>query len=281
MITISTSGFSYEDWIGRFYPNDINKSDLLPYFHQYFDAVELNYSYYSFPGKKGIDGHLRNAPGMKFALKGHSSFTHQRQYGQEELTCYKAALDQLANADALICLLLQFPYSFHANNENRKYVDRLADDFKGHPLAVEFRHGGWKSHTTYNQILELGCALVTTDAPDLPNLYRGGWDFEGPFSYIRMHGRNSDQWWEHEHGWQRYDYLYTREQIAGMAPAIEKLTNAGGKDVKQTKDPRDVYIFFNNHWQSQGAINALQLSLELGLKSPEELPEFIAKILTS
>jgi uncharacterized protein YecE (DUF72 family) len=282
MILISTSGFSYDDWIGRFYPHDINKNQLLPYFAQYFSSVELNYSYYTFPGKKGIEGHLRNAPGMKFALKAHSRFTHQRDYGKEELICYQAALDQLRHGDALICLLLQFPYSFHATDENRKYVDRLVSDFKDFPLAVEFRHAKWKNHVTYNQFQQNNCALVTTDAPDLPNLYRGGWESVGPFGYVRLHGRNSEKWWEHEHGWQRYDYLYSKEQIAGMAAAVSKLTEPDSPEdeEKKERDLRDVYVFFNNHWQSQGAINALQLSLELGLKTPEELPDFIGKILS-
>lgn len=278
MIIVSTSGFSYDDWIGRFYPNDIRKDQLLPYFSRYFEAVELNYSYYSFPGKKGIEGHLRNAPGMKFSLKGHSSFTHQRNYGAEELTCYRAALDQLRDAGALICLLLQFPFSFHATSENRRYLDKLVSDFPGYPLAVELRHAEWKSHVTYNQIDSAGISLVTTDAPDLPNLYRGGWEAVGPFSYVRLHGRNAQQWWENDHGWQRYDYLYTKEQIAGMAKAVTRLSEE--PTTSEHKDPRDVFVFFNNHWQSQGAINALQLSLELGLKTPGDLPGFIAKVLS-
>lgn len=278
MIIVSTSGFSYDDWVGRFYPADIKKADLLPYFSKYFDAVELNYSYYGFPGKKGIEGHLRNAPGMKFSLKGHSSFTHQRNYNEETITCYKAALDQLSEADALICLLLQFPYSFHETSENRKYIDTLAQHFADYPLAIELRHANWKNHATYNQFLDQNITLVTTDAPDVPNLYRGGWDSIGQFGYVRLHGRNVEQWWEHEHGWQRYDYLYSRDQISGMAKAIAKLQDPAAES--KDKDPRDVYIFFNNHWQSQGAINALQLSLELGIKTPDDLPDFIAKIVS-
>jgi len=275
MIRVSTSGFSYDDWIGLFYPDDIKKTELLPYFNQYFDAVELNYSYYSFPGKKGIDGHLRNAPGMKFALKGHSSFTHQRSYNEETLSCYKAALDQLAEADALICLLLQFPYSFHENAENRRYIDSLATKFKKYPLAIELRHANWKNHVTYNQFQQLGVSLVTTDAPDLPNLYRGGWEQIGDFGYVRLHGRNNEKWWDNDEGWQRYDYLYNQQQIEGMAAGVRTLA---GKTQTNQESERDVFVFFNNHWQSQGAINALQLSLELALKSTDDVPEFMAKL---
>ena len=278
MILVSTAGFSYDDWLGRFYPAGLKKQEQLPYFAQYFNAVELNYTYYSPPGEKGIAGHLRNAPGMRFALKAHGCFTHKRKYGERERDIYRAALAQLREHDALVALLLQFPYSFHATVDNLSYLETLLRDFEGFPLAVEFRYGKWKNRKVYTFLRERGAALVTTDAPELGNLFRGGWEAVGPFSYIRLHGRNAAKWWEHEQGWERYDYLYTPAEIDGMAVAIRKL--AVGEDrerASKKKSPRDVYIFFNNHWQAQGAINALQLAERLGLKLPEQLPEYIRK----
>ena len=276
MIFVSTSGFSYKDWQGRFYPQGLKASEQLPYFARVFQAVELNYSYYSFPGEKGINGHLRNGPGMKFALKGHSSFTHQRQYGRKELDIYSSALQQLQENDALICLLLQFPYSFHFNTRNMGYLEKLIRDFENFPMAIEFRHANWKNTYAFNFMADSGKSLVITDAPEVNNLFRGGWDASGPFGYVRLHGRNKEKWWEHDEGWQRYNYLYSPKEIDGMAKAVDKLQEPASADEKVK---RDVYVFFNNHWQAQGAINAIQLSQKLGQPLPQNFPEDLKKLL--
>jgi uncharacterized protein YecE (DUF72 family) len=63
-----------------------------------------------------------------------------------------------------------------------------------------------------------------------------------------------------------------------MAGAVMKLAGEDEDSLPGDEGaPRDVYVFFNNHWQAQGAINALQLAIELGLKTPEDLPEIIRK----
>lgn len=276
MILVSTSGFSYKDWQGRFYPAGVKASDQLPYFSRVFSAVELNYSYYSYPGEKGINGHMRNAPGMKFALKGHSSFTHSRNYAEKELDIYRSALTQLKENKALICLLLQFPYSFHFNTKNLSYLENLLNNFDDFPLAIEFRHANWKNTYAFKFIKDSGQSLVTTDAPEINNLFRGGWESIGPFGYVRLHGRNVEKWWEHDESWERYNYLYTGKEIEGMAGAVEKLQET---DSAIEKAKRDVYVFFNNHWQAQGAINAIQLSQKLGLPLPENFPKDLQKLL--
>lgn len=281
MIKVSTSGFSYEDWKGIFYPDNVKKQDQLVYFSRFFEAVELNYSFYTVPTMKGISGHLQNAPEMKFALKGHKCFSHTREYGTWEVDAYKTALEKLRESNALIAMLLQFPFSFHSTIDNLDYLMRLIDQFQNYPLAIEFRHSRWKNRKTYKYLSENNVTLVTTDAPPLPNLFRGGWEPVGSFSYIRLHGRNAEKWWNHDEAWERYNYLYSSEQIDAMAEAIKKLANSGsgGTDPNKgkKKSPRDVYIFFNNHWQAQGAINAYQLALKLGLPVRSDLPEKIKK----
>jgi uncharacterized protein YecE (DUF72 family) len=84
VINVSTAGFSYKDWVGPFYPPGTAKWEMLPFFARYFQAVELNYSLYSIPGMSGLCSFLERAPGLRFALKAHKSFTHQRNYGEKE-----------------------------------------------------------------------------------------------------------------------------------------------------------------------------------------------------
>lgn len=276
MILVSTSGFSYKDWAGPFYPEGTPKQEMFSFFAQFFPAVELNYSYYSIPSKRGIDSFLQRAPGMKFALKAHKSFTHRREYGRKEIDAFHSSLDQLGESNALISLLLQFPYSFHANRENLDYIDKLTEEFSEYPVAVEFRHGKWKNQEAFDLLKKKNLALVTTDAPAVGELFRGGWENIGPFGYVRLHGRNAEKWYDHEHAWERYNYLYSPEQIDKIADAVNKLSGEGGEE----QEKRDVYVFFNNHWQAQGVINALQLRMRLGQELPAGLPRAIIEKLS-
>jgi uncharacterized protein YecE (DUF72 family) len=275
MILVSTSGFSYNDWVGPFYPPGTPKWEMLPFFARFFHAVELNYSYYSLPGRKGIDGFIEKAPGMKFALKAHKSFTHRREYGQKEIDAFRTALDALAQNDALLALLVQFPNSFHLSDESLDYIGSLTQHFQSYPIAVEFRHADWKNRRAFDFLDEHNLALVTTDAPDVPGLFRGGWERIGPLGYVRLHGRNAEKWYEHEHAWQRYDYSYSLEQLEKLAGAVRKLAGEEPGDNEVPAEKRDTYVFFNNHWKAQGVVNALQLRLILGEELPEDLPKEI------
>jgi uncharacterized protein YecE (DUF72 family) len=277
MILVSTSGFSYGDWVGPFYPPGTAKWEMLPFFARLFPAVELNYSYYTLPGRKGIDGFLEKAPGMKFALKAHKSFTHKREYGQKEIDAFRAALEELAANDALLALLIQFPNSYHCTAENLDYLDKLTAHFKSYPIAVEFRNAKWKNRQAFDFLNEHKLALVTTDAPDVGDLFRGGWERIGPFGYVRLHGRNAEKWYEHEHAWQRYDYSYSHDQLEKLAEAVRKLSGDEYSDDEIPPEKRDTYVFFNNHWQAQGFVNAMQLRLILGEEPTENLPEAIEK----
>ena len=282
MIVVSTSGFSYKDWVGPFYPEGAGREEMLPFFSRFFPAVELNYSYYSIPGQRGLEQIIGRAPGMRFALKAHKSFTHDRNYGPKEAEAFRAALDLLRQNGVLLAFLIQFPYSFHVSDKNLDFLDRLAGEFEGYPTAVEFRHSRWKNRGAFDFLVERGMSLVTTDAPDMGDLFRGGWEHGGPFGYVRLHGRNAEKWYDHEQSWQRYDFLYSHEQIAKLAGAVRRLAGESGvlfddAEAEQAPKKRDVYVFFNNHWMAQGVINALQLKLELGEDLPEGLPDEVLK----
>jgi len=284
MILISTAGFSYADWVGPFYPQGTPKGEMLPFFARFFPSVELNYSYYTLPDVRGLERIRSKAPGMRFALKAHKCFTHERNYGRKEVEIFRGALDALNKDGSLIALLLQFPYSFHAVAANLDYLDDVTKEFAGYPLAVEFRHNKWKNRRAFDFLQERGLALVTTDAPEVGELFRGGWEHGGPFGYVRLHGRNAEKWYNHEHAWERYDYLYSPGQISKLAEALRRLAGEipeaphEDKPVNSEATPkkRDVFVFFNNHWLAQGVINAMQLRLELGEEPPKGLPDAVS-----
>ena len=77
-ILIGTSGFSYDDWLGPFYPEGLAPAAMLPFYAKNFKTVEINFTYYQMPGSQSISGLERKTPaGFTFCLKAHKSMTHE------------------------------------------------------------------------------------------------------------------------------------------------------------------------------------------------------------
>ncbi|MFH1069433.1 MAG: DUF72 domain-containing protein [Candidatus Glassbacteria bacterium] len=80
----------------------------------------------------------------------------------------------------------------------------------------------------------------------------------GRIGYLRFHGRNAQKWWDHREAWERYDYLYPDEELAGWLKNIRWLEGRTDK----------TFIFFNNHRSGQAAQNAAGLERLLGITPP-------------
>lgn len=117
MIRFGTSGFSYDDWIGCVYPEDLPKRSWLEYYSQQFDTVELNVSYYRIPALKTIKGWVERTPDrFTFSVKAHRSITHERVEPAYE--AFIEVFRPMFEAGKLACILAQFPHSFHPSPEN-------------------------------------------------------------------------------------------------------------------------------------------------------------------
>ena len=82
---IGTSGYSYADWRGVFYPPELGKKSFLSFYAERFSFVELNFSYYRQPNSYMISKIIEKTPdGFLFSIKGHRSITHDRNRGMEK-----------------------------------------------------------------------------------------------------------------------------------------------------------------------------------------------------
>jgi len=96
MLYIGTSGFSYQDWIGQFYPKNTKKGDMLKFYAKYFNTTEINSSYYRIP-PAAVFYHLqRKVPeNFKFSVKANQQMTHIRNDNQEIFHEFKTALQTI------------------------------------------------------------------------------------------------------------------------------------------------------------------------------------------
>lgn len=257
MLWIGTAGYSYDDWIGPVYPHNIKKKEMLQYYAQFFSMVEVNFTYYQVPNPFIFAQFLKKTPpGFTFVVKAHRSFTHERKKEEKKGEAFCAALAPLQGEDRLGAVLLQFPWSFKNNQENREYLKWVVTCFPEMDLVVEFRHASWIKKPIFTLLSHLQVGYVCVDEPQLEGLVPPVTVTTSPIGYLRFHGRNQKDWWQPKKAYQRYNYLYSQEELTQWLPGIERLK----------KESSRLYISFNNHYQGKAFQNARTLMTLLGLE---------------
>jgi uncharacterized protein YecE (DUF72 family) len=289
-IRIGTSGWSYPagpgTWNGVFYPARRPRGfDELAYYAEHFDTVEVNSTFYRMPEPGMAASWLRRTPpGFVFAIKLFQKFTHPDMYlvrhgakdwglSRSDIDLFRAGLGPLADAGRLAAVLAQFPPSFHRDDDTRAYVEWLLDALAAYPLAVELRHRSWSDAGDETLALLAGrrAAWVLVDEPKFGSSIRQSARqilSAAPLAYVRFHGRNAREWWDHATSDDRYNYLYSREELT---PFAEEAEAAAVGD-------RRVLMYMNNHFSAKAVANAAVLKHALGQLLPGEYtPEIVAR----
>jgi uncharacterized protein YecE (DUF72 family) len=255
MIRLGTSGFSYDDWVGVFYPPDLPKREWLSFYAREFDTVELNVTYYRVPDRRTVLGWIDRTPSdFVFAVKAFGGLTHERR--EPDFAGFVEAIEPLRQAGKLGCVLAQFPFSFGPTAENWAYLERLKVGLGDHSVIVEFRQRGWVQPATFDRLKALGLGFCCVDEPRLEGLMPPEARATGPVAYVRFHGRNALKWWEHQAAWERYDYTYPDGELREWIPRLRAL-----------HDQADlVLVYANNHYRSQSVdtLRALRAMLAEG-----------------
>ncbi len=250
-ILLGTSGFSYDDWRGEFYPQDMNNKDFLEFYALHFKIVELNFSYYRIPDADQSRQMIEKSGGkLEFVVKAFRQMTHEISDSslKDVLKLFMDGIYPFMEAGRLGTILLQFPQSFHYVPENRIYLKSLIESLLPCPVSVEFRQKEWLKDSVYKTLEDLGAGFVCVDEPPLPSLIPSVIISTSDWGYIRFHGRNSRDWYGTDSR-TRYDYLYSEEELKDWVPKIRKLA-------ERTKK---LFVFFNNHAKAQAITNAKML----------------------
>ncbi len=274
-LRIGTSGWNYPagrgTWNGIFYPPAAKtrrpkgagrpKFDELAYYAEHFDTVEINTTFYGQPKASVAQAWTeRTPPDFEFSLKLYRELTHAANVAPLNIPAideYRAGIEPLANAGKVGALLAQFPSSFKQNDESLSYLDALLRRFSDYPIAVELRHRSWSDDfgATLSLLNAHNAALTQIDEPkfklsirqnQLPNITG--------FYYMRLHGRNAAQWWKHDKSEDRYNYLYSADELT----TFSETADAARRLVKK------FHLYFNNHFASKAVVNAVMLKKQLG-----------------
>jgi uncharacterized protein YecE (DUF72 family) len=264
-VKIGVAGWAYKDWRGIVYPLSLQANGRVAYLAQFFDLIEINTSFY---------GHIKPAVGREWCLRAASAnphfvftaklnraFTHSPvalleptsaktiRPGAADEQDAKAGYDAIAAEGMLGALLAQFPISFKCTDENRAYVEQLVKLFRSYPLVLEIRHASWNEPEVLAWIQELRVGLCNIDQPLLGRAIRPSAHATSVVGYIRLHGRNYKQWFAESNVRDRYDYLYSTEELAKWK---DRALEVAGKT-------ENTYVVANNHNLGKAAVNALEL----------------------
>jgi uncharacterized protein YecE (DUF72 family) len=257
-IYIGTSGYSYLDWVGDFYPEGTRPERMLAHYCRQFPLVELNFTFYRPPTRGMLLRLASKTPGdFQFLVKLPQAISHERS--PLELPGFRFAVEGLQLRGQLAGLLCQFPQALHCTRAACDWVGTLAGELGHLNLAVEFRHRSWDRQGLPAWLAEKGLDLVAVDVPGLPGLFPCGWAQSTSTAYVRLHSRNAGKWYLS--GQDRYDYHYSDAELGEWIDELVRRHEQGGTE--------RAMLLFNNCQRGQAAINARRMQELLGAQAPQ------------
>jgi uncharacterized protein YecE (DUF72 family) len=218
---VGTSGYSYPEWKGSFYPRGLPARQMLRYYGEHFSAVESNYTFRSLPSQSVLAAWTGDVPaGFKFALKAPQKITHIKRLKNVAQPVGEFLEVAASLKRRLGPLLFQLPPNF------KKDVSRLSDLLALVPrrrAALEFRHPSWFDDEVFKLLRKHRAALCmadTDDGLDVPFVSTADW------GYLRLRGSNYTDaelraWVKRirEQGW-RDAFVFFKHEDGGNGPRL-------------------------------------------------------------
>lgn len=251
-VRLGTSGWSYKEWEGPFYPKGEKKK--LTFYSKFYDTVEIDSTFYAFPSQGMILGAAKSTPPeFVFSAKLPKLITHDKTLDvergvKEDLFRFLHLMKPLIEEGKMGPLLVQLPPSFAYSGGLKKlrgFLDVLPTDVS---FAAEFRNKSWIGKADAVDLLRgHNVAITTVDEPLLPADITTTADF----AFVRWHGKGDRPW---------YNYRYRQDELRGWSKKVEAIATKTKK----------LYGYFNNHFRGFAVENSLQMMGLLGSANDEQ-----------
>lgn len=234
-VKVGCSGFLYDHWKGKFYPEELPRRRWLEYYCAKLLTVELNVTFYRLPEKETFSKWYRETPErFTFSLKGSRFVTHVKKlkYPVEPMDAFFTRADVLK--EKLGVVLWQLPPNFKADIERlREFLEAL----RPHKVrnTFEFRDSSWINKKVISLLEKENASLCMADWPEFLN----DLPITADFVYMRRHGAGGG-----------YASCYSTEQLKADAKRIKRYMRQG----------MDVFIYFNNDAFGYAPRNAMELT---------------------
>ncbi|MCA9564440.1 MAG: DUF72 domain-containing protein [Myxococcales bacterium] len=226
-VLTGTSGFSYKEWKGPFYPEDLPNAGMLAYYSSQLSSVEINNTFYRMPKAEMLANWAESVgESFRFSIKASRQITHTKRLKEESLEAVAFLNEQLGSlGGSLGPVLFQMPPFAKVNLERLKVF--LGGLPNGMQPAFEFRHESWHSPEVHEALTEHNAALVIADTEETPGQIVATADW----AYLRL--RRQD---------------YAEESLARWAEQI------------RAQSWEQVYVFFKHEDEAAGPRMAKQFA---------------------
>ena len=233
-IRIGTSGYHYKHWRGPFYPTGISPDEMLEYYSQQFDTVELNNSFYRLPTESAFDNWRQSTPAnFVFAVKASRFLTHQKKLKDPESALQNLLPRASRLSTKLGPLLFQLPPRWQVNPGRLEgLLEALPRDLR---CTFEFRDLSWIQPDINRLLARFGAAFCIYELGG----YQSPMTVTADFAYVRLHGP----------GLGKYQESYSTGRLRRWSKQVEDWA----------KDLASIYIYFDNDQAGYAARNALEL----------------------
>ena len=232
-IHIGTSGWHYDHWKGPFYPEVMSAGEMLAFYADRLETVEINNSFYQLPEEKTLSEWRHTVPeGFVFAAKASRYITHMKKLKDpaKPVSTFVRRLEVLG--DKLGPILYQLPPRWKLNLERlRSFLHALP---VGHGYAFEFRDPSWFQNEVYEVLSDKNAAFCIYELAGQLSPKKVTADFV----YVRLHGPGD-----------AYEGDYDAQTLAGWAGAFSTWAGKG----------LQVYCYFDNDQSGYAVRNALSL----------------------
>lgn len=268
MIRVGPAGWSYGDWEGPVYPKPVPADfDRLGWIATYFDMVEVNSSFYRTPAPsmaRSWSARVRHNEVFEMTVKLNRSFTHEPGWSGGDEREFLAFVEPLGEDHCLGAVLAQFPWSFRHDSEALRRIDAIHQFLRPHHLVVEVRHDSFDTAEFRHFLAERNIGIANIDQPEHAHGIRPASHVTSEVGYIRLHGRNRQKWFDHEEAWERYDYLYSANELSEWVGRAREM------------EAEKIFVVTNNHFRGQAVANALEIrgSLDGAVEIPRSVAEY-------
>ncbi len=260
-IHIGCCAWAFEDWRGPFYPAEVPPARWLAWYARFFNAVEIDSTFYASPSPQTVGHWLAEAsPHFRFACKAPSTITHElRLRGCEgPLDDFLGAIESLHAH--LGPILLQLPPSFAPDSDAAALRDFVLALPHGWKFAVEFRDPDWHQPRFARLLEDHGICWVWSDRTSLADQDQAPFGFlpeTADFLYVRLMGDPRTKY--NADGERVFHY---KERLWSRAAAMESWAV---RLHKQAEHVKSIYTFVNNHYEGFAPVTCRELGARLGL----------------
>lgn len=267
---LGAAGWNRQDWLTTVFIHKTRPAHALSRMAEYVNLAEIDETFHNPLRPEVAALWSRMVAGRRdflfTALLGRR-FTYDRDLSPAAVSAWKNGLFPLLRARRLGAVVMQFPWAFRFNRENRDFLITLRRAFHEFPLAAEFRHESWLSPEAVTTMVDYRLSFVNVDLPQFFRAMPPAALLTSGVAVVRLHGRHCPEAFQDFYDEPRGEFLYDLDQLLEWRPRIERLARHASRTL----------VSWTNAASGASLVNSLQMGEILGSENLSAPPALIER----